>query len=85
VATKATAKLTNDDLLTLLAKLAADIGDTQETEKRLLAQRNAVFAELAGRGVTQVEMARHAGITPMAVAFALRPPERKRGKRSTGR
>jgi hypothetical protein len=84
VAPKATAKASDAELLDLLTTIAAAYRDTQSSGKELLARRNEVFAELVGRGVTQVEMARRAGITPMAVAFALRPPERKRAKRHPG-
>lgn len=70
--------LSDEELLDALEVLADDTAGAKARYDQLLADRLAVFGELSDRGVTQKAMAERAKVTPMAVAFVLRPPERRR-------
>lgn len=72
--------LSDEELLAALDVLADDVQGAKARYDQLLADRLAVFGELADRGITQKRISEHAKVTPMAVAFVLRPPERRRSK-----
>lgn len=61
----------------LLARNASQIERTKQRLDDLYAERLAAWKVLTDDGVTQAEMADLAGVTPMAVAFALHK-DRKR-------
>lgn len=70
------ARASDEVLLARLEEIAAE----RERLDALLNERLAIFGALVERGVTHVKIASHAKVTKMAVAFALRPPETRRGK-----
>lgn len=58
-----------------LERITLDLAAVRDRERALLDQRRTVFVRLLEAGARQVDIAPVAGITPMAVSYALREPE----------
>lgn len=75
-------KLDEAGLLDALGVIADDVEGARARLDGLLDERLAVMGALAERGVSNRVMAERMNVTQWAVAFALRPPERKRGRKT---
>lgn len=71
--------MTPTDARRRLRRLGPRIDATNSKLDGLYAERLEAFEVLSGEGVTQAEIAQLAGVTPMAVAFALHKKRKRDG------